>query len=82
MLMSEKMTLFIAIWTIAALFITGDGNLEIFLILVLVGLLISREFTDHFTTAKLRLRINIFILAFIIVFMTFVAKRVIDVWGI
>lgn len=77
--MSEKITLFITIWVIIALFITGDSNLEIFLVLVLIGMLITREFTDRFTTIHLRHRINIFIIVFSLIFIVFVGKKILSV---
>jgi len=80
--MSEKITLFIAVWIVVTLFITGDADLEVFFVLILVGMFIAREFTDRFTTVHLKHRMNIFIFAFIIVFIAFVGKRIINIWGI
>lgn len=82
MLISEKITLFIAVWIMVMLIITGDANLEIFFVLIFVGVLIAREFTDRFTTANLKLRMNIFILVFIVVFLVIVGKKIINAWGI
>ena len=80
--MSEKITLFIAIWIIVVLFITGDSNLDIFFVLILVGMLVAREFTDRFTTIHIKQRLNIFILMFIIIFMVLVTRKIINVWSI
>jgi len=80
--MSEKITLFVAVWIIVALFITGDADLEVFFVVILVGMLIAREFTDRFTTIHLKQRMNIFILMFIIVFMVLVTRKIINVWSI
>ena len=79
MLISEKITLFITIWVISALFITGDSNIEIFLVLILIGMLIAREFTDRYITLHLRNRINIFIIVFFFVFLVFVGKKIIEI---
>ena len=79
--MSKKITLFVIIWIIVALFITGDSAIEIFLILILVGLLIAREFTDRFTTAFLKNRMNIFIIVLIIIFLFLVGIRLINYVG-
>ena len=54
MFMSEKITLIIAGWIILVLFITGDSNLEIFFIMIFIGVLIVRELTDVFTTINLK----------------------------
>ena len=80
--MSEKITLFVAAWILVALFITGDADLEIFFILIFIGMLIAREFTDRFTTVHLKHRMNIFIFVFIVVFIVLVGKRIINIWGI
>ena len=80
--MSEKITLFVAVWIIVALFITGDADLEVFFVVILVGMLIAREFTDRFTTIHLKQRMNIFILMFITVFMVLATRKIINVWSI
>jgi hypothetical protein len=80
--MSEKITLFVAMWIIVALFITGDADLEVFFVVVLVGMLIIKEFTDRFTTVLIRHRMNIFILVFIIVFIALVGKKIISLLNI
>ncbi len=82
MLMSEKITLVIAGWVLLVLFITGDANLEIFFILIFIGVLIVRELTDVFTTVNLKDRINIFIYLFILVFIVIVGKKIISVLAI
>ena len=38
--MSEKITLFVAVWIIVALFITGNADLEIFFVLIFVGMIL------------------------------------------
>ena len=82
MLMSEKITLVIAGWVLLVLFITGDANLEIFFILIFIGVLIVRELTDVFTTVNLKDRMNIFIYLFILVFIVIVGKKIISVLAI
>ena len=82
MFMSEKITLIIAGWIILVLFITGDSNLEIFFIMIFIGVLIVRELTDVFTTINLKDRMNIFIYLFILVFILIVGKKIISVLAI
>lgn len=79
MLTSEKISLIIAAWILLALFLTGAGNLEIFIIITFIGVLIIRELTDIFTTTNLKDRMNIFIYLFIIVFIVIVGKKVINI---
>lgn len=79
MLMSEKITLFIAGWILFVLIITGDANLEVFFILIFIGVLIIRELTDVFSSTNLRDRMNIFIYIFLIIFMVIVGKKVLTI---
>ena len=59
MLLSEKVTLATAGWILIVLIITGDANLEIFFVMIFIGVLIIRELTDVFTTSNLKDRMNI-----------------------
>jgi hypothetical protein len=79
MLISEKLTLIIIFWILIVLFITGEANLEIFFILIFIGILILRELTDVFTTTNLKDRMNIFIYLFILIFIVIVGKKIINV---
>ena len=80
--MSEKITLFVAVWILVALFITGNADLEIFFVLIFVGMLIVKEFTDRFTTVHIKHRMNVFICVFAIVFIVIVGKKIISPLGI
>jgi len=76
--MPEKITIFVAVWTIIMLFVSGDYGLEIFIILIFIGLLIAKELTDRFTTLQIKRRMNIFILIFLLFFITAVGRKIID----
>lgn len=78
MLMSEKITLFIILWIIIMLFITGDAALEMFFILIFLGLIIAKELTDRYTVAHLKIRMNLFVLVFLLVFIVFMGKKIIS----
>ena len=79
MLMSEKITLIVAAWIVITLFITGDANLEIFFVLIFIGVLIIRELSDRFATVNLKDRMNVFIYIFILVFIVIVGQKVINI---
>lgn len=79
MLMSEKIALLIAGWILFVLIITGDANLEIFFILIFIGILIIRELTDVFSSVNLRDRMNMFIYIFLIIFMVIVGEKVLTI---
>jgi hypothetical protein len=82
MLISEKITLAIAGWIFIILLITGTANLEIFFILIFIGVLIIRELTDVFTTTNLKDRMNLFIYIFLFIFMVIVGKNIINIISI
>jgi len=80
--MSEKVTLVFIAWILVVLFLTGDENLELFFILVFIGILIIRELTDVFLPGDLKDRMNTFIYIFVLIFIVIVGKKVITILGI
>ena len=79
MVISEKITLFMAIWMVIIFFLTIDAIPEIFFILIFIGLLIVKVFTDRYTLTPLRIRINILIFLFFIIFILLITKRIISI---
>jgi len=80
--MSEKITLILSIWILLIFVITGDANLEIFFILVFIGVLIVRELTDIYTTSNLKDKMNLFIYIFLIIFIIIVGRKIIDILNV
>ena len=72
---SEKITLSIVIWIILSAFFTGSTNLDTFIILILIGILIIRTLTDEVITPVLRARMNLFIFFFLLGFIYIVTNR-------
>lgn len=79
MILSEKITLAIALLIIASLVITGQGNFEIFFIIIFIGVLIIRELTDIFTTTNIKTRMNIFIYFFCLIFIVIVGRKIVSI---
>lgn len=79
MLLSEKMTFIISLWVLFVLIITGNENLEIFFILIFIGVLIIRELSDIFTTENLKGRMNLFIYVFILIFIVIVGNKIMNI---
>jgi len=77
--MSEKITIVLSIWILIILIITDDLYLEIFFILIFIGVLIVRELSDIFTTSDLKDRMNIFIYIFLIIFIVIVGRKMLDI---
>lgn len=82
MLLSEKITLVVAGWILIVLLITGESNLELFFVLIFIGVLVVRELTDVFTSSNLKERMNLFIYIFLIIFMVIVGKKVMEILSI
>lgn len=79
MITSEKITLIITLWILLVLLITKDTDLELFFVLVFIGVLIIRALTDVFITTTLKHRMNLLIYAFIIVFIIIVGNKIITI---
>lgn len=87
MFLIEKNTLSIkvtfgSIVLIIILFLTTGTDLEIFLILIFLGLFIMKIIIDDYIPASLTVRMNIIISAFFIIFVILVIKRIINVLSI
>ncbi len=78
MLISEKIILFMTAWMILIFFLTLNAIVEIFFILIFIGFLLVKVFIDRFTRSNLKIRINIFILFFLIVFSLIIGERILS----
>jgi hypothetical protein len=77
----DKITILLAIWTIILLFILGDVDFEVYFIIVLLGFLFIVESTERFITTKVKQRLRILLIVFIVIFMVFAVKKVITFLG-
>jgi len=79
--LSEKIALAMTIWVLFALILSINAGIEVFLTLILIGVLVIRELTDSFTPVRIKERIDFFIYAFLIVFAVIVVRRVWEILG-
>ena len=77
MLLSEKLTLIIILMTTIILIISGDNPLELFFIMILIGVLILRELIETIASSDLKDRINFFIYAGLIIFIVIIVEKII-----
>jgi len=77
----DKITIILAIWIIILLFITDQVDFEVFFILVLLGFLFIIEFTERFITKKVKQRLRILLIVFIMIFIVFAANKIITFLG-
>jgi hypothetical protein len=78
---SVKITFGTVIFIILLSLATGT-DLEIFLNLIFLGLLITKIVIDNYLPSSLKIRMNIIISAFFIIFIMLVIKRIINVVSI
>ena len=76
MQLSEKIVLAMIVWVTFALILSFNSGIEVFLTLILIGVLVVRELTDSFTPVKTKERIDFFIYTFLVVFAIIVVRRV------
>jgi len=72
---SYTITLTLLIWIIFLFFITDDAELEVFFVLILIGMLVVRELTDELTTKRLKHRMDGFIYIFLITFIWIIGEK-------
>ena len=81
MIILDKITIILAIWIIILLFITDQVDFEVYFILVLLGFLFIIEFTERFITKKVKQRLRILLIVFIMIFIVFAANKIITFLG-
>lgn len=74
--MSYKIFIAMLIWTTMSVMISLSSGIEVLATLILIGLLVIRELTDGFLTQELRLRMDFFIYAGLLLFVVVVLRRV------
>ena len=76
MLISHKVFIAVAIWTVVSILISLAAGVEVLATLILIGLLVTRELTDGFLTSETRQRMDFFIYAGLLLFVVVVLRRV------
>lgn len=76
MLVSQKVFIAMFAWVLVAILVGLASGVEVLVTLILVGLLVTRELTDDILHRSLKRRIDVFILALLVVFAAVVANRI------
>ncbi len=79
MLFSQKLSLSMTIWTALVLTLVGDHGTELFIIMILIGILIARELSSIYIKPSIAYRMDIFIQVGIIAFIAIVMRRILDI---
>jgi len=74
-----QITIVAIAWILLMFFITNISDLEIFFILILIGLLLLKEITDDIISLYLKKRMNVLISAFVIGFIAIMGKTIINI---
>jgi len=82
LVVSEKITFIIIIATLLLFLITSPKDLEIFLVLLYLSLLIIKELIDEFTPTHVKKRLNYVIVIFFVIFVAIIAERIITILNI
>ncbi|MDH7506309.1 MAG: hypothetical protein QHH15_00775 [Candidatus Thermoplasmatota archaeon] len=70
------------IFYIIFLFLLTGVELEIFLVLIFLGVLVTKTVLDEYIPRILKIRMNFFIIVFFIIFIIIITKRIISLLGI
>ena len=69
-----RLVLLLGIWmSVCLLFVS---SLEVFFVLILLGILVLREITDIYTSGPLKDRVNFFIYTFLFIFAAIVVRKI------
>jgi len=79
MMINQKIIVALGLWTSLCLILVGGQNLELFGILLLIGILISRELTSTYTDLNTADKMDTFIYIGIIFFVAVVSRRILDI---
>ena len=79
--LSEKIILILGIWIILLLFLTQNLGIDVLFISIFIGVLVLKELTDEFTTKYQKNHLNIFIFAFLLIFIATIGQKIISISG-
>ena len=77
MLIENKITVLVMFWTYLVYVITGGEQIELFFILILIGLIIIKELVQPYVTSTMRKKLNLFIFSFLLIFCFVIGIRII-----
>ncbi len=76
---SQKLAISITIWTVLILVLIGGQNTELFVIMILIGLLIARELSSVYIRPSIADRLDAFIQVGIVIFVGVVMRRILSI---
>ncbi|MBS3816236.1 MAG: hypothetical protein KGY76_01590 [Candidatus Thermoplasmatota archaeon] len=82
MQVSQKLAIAMTFWAALILTLVGNQGIELFSILILIGLLISRELSSVYIRISTANRLDTFIQIGIVVFIGIVMRRILTILGL
>ncbi|MFW5945557.1 MAG: hypothetical protein ACOCTN_01610 [Candidatus Natronoplasma sp.] len=76
---TQKLAISITIWTVLVLALIGGQNTELFVIMILIGLLIARELSSVYIRPSIADRLDTFIQVGIVIFVAIVMRRILSI---
>lgn len=75
--LSNRISIVLILWTLLLFVITSD--LEIYFILIFIGILITRELTDMYTTKTYKKRLNAYIIIFLFTYIVLISQKIMEI---
>jgi len=75
--LSNRISIILIFWTLVLFVITAD--LEIYFILIFIGILITRELTDLYTSKTYKKRLNTYIIIFLFTYIILISQKIMEI---
>lgn len=75
--LSNRISIVLIFWTLLLFVVTAD--LEIYFILIFIGVLITRELTDLYTSKTYKTRLNAYIVIFLFTYIILISQKIMEI---
>lgn len=75
--LSNRIGIVLILWTLLLYVITAD--VEIFFILIFIGIIITRELTDLYTSVRYKKTLNVYIIIFLFTYGILISQKIIEI---
>lgn len=75
--LNDRITIVLISWTLLLYLITAD--IEIYFVLIFLGILITKEMTDIYTTNTFKHRLNAYIIIFLFIYIILISQKIITI---
>jgi len=75
--LNDRITITLISWTLLLFIITAD--IEIFFVLIFLGILITKEMTDIYTTKTFKTKLNVYIFTFLFIYGILISQKIITI---